>query len=82
MVTAQELGGHSLAELAVMCQRVADDVTVHELTSREASSLKREWATLIARETPPTPEFAEHKKIEAERRKLRKRMAQFLAGAI
>jgi hypothetical protein len=80
MTSMQELERTSPAELATMCQRVADNPGAYlQAASAEASKLKSEWDTL---QTFPNPHYAVQKKIEQQKDRLERRMIEFLAGTL
>jgi len=68
-----------LIRLAVLCQSVADSESIDSCTAREALALRREWALLVARETPPPPSFAKHEEIQKQKSVLKGRMVEFLS---
>jgi hypothetical protein len=76
MPSTQQLERTNPAELATMCQRVADNPGAYlQDTSDEASKLKLEWDTL---QTFPNPNYAVQKKIELQKDHLGRRMVEFL----
>jgi hypothetical protein len=76
MPSVHELERTSSAELAAMCQRVADNPGAYlQEAADEASKLKLEWDTL---QTYPNPNYAVQKKIEQQKDHLGKRMVEFL----
>jgi hypothetical protein len=67
-------------ELAVLCQRVADNPGAYLAeASGEASKLKLEWAKL---QSQPHPHYAVQRKIEQQKDHLRRRMIEFLTGTL
>jgi hypothetical protein len=78
MVIKEELEQVNIIQLAVRCQKVADDSTLDEATAEKAWQLKREWVVLVGRDTPP-PDFKMHQQIQEELAELKKRMADFLS---
>jgi hypothetical protein len=80
MTSMQELERTSPAELAAMCQRVADNPGAYlQPAAAEASKLKLEWNTL---QTFPNPNYAVQKKIEQQKDRVGRRMIEFLAGIL
>jgi hypothetical protein len=80
MPSVHELERTSPAQLAAMCQRVADNPGAYlPAASAEASKLKLEWNTL---QTFPNPHYAVQKKIEQQKDRLERRMIEFLAGIL
>ncbi|MGB7753835.1 MAG: hypothetical protein WCF88_19940 [Candidatus Acidiferrales bacterium] len=76
MPSTQQLERTNPAELATMCQRVADNPGAYlQDASDEASKLKLEWDTL---QTFPNPNYAVQKKIELQKDHLGRRMVEFL----
>lgn len=71
-----------LVELAVLCQRVADNSTVDADTAERAWQLKREWIVLVARETPPPRHVREMDEIQAQKAELKNRMVEFLSTTL
>jgi hypothetical protein len=80
MPSKQELERMPPTELAVLCQRVADNPAAY-LTeaSEEASQLKLEWAKL---QSQPNPNYAVQRKIEQQKDNLRIRMIEFLTSTL
>jgi hypothetical protein len=77
MPSLQELERTSPAQLAVMCQRVADNPGAYlPAASAEAAKLKLEWNTL---QSFPNPNCAAQKKIEQQKDRVGRRMIEFLA---
>jgi len=67
-------------ELAVLCQRVADNPGAYLAeASEEACKLKLEWAKL---QSQPNPNYAIQRKIEQQKDHLRRRMIEFLSGTL
>jgi hypothetical protein len=79
MANRQELEQVNIIQLAVLCQRMADDPTVDELIAHKAQKLKREWVVLVGRDTPPPPDFKMHQQVQKEMAELKERMVQFLS---
>ncbi len=80
MISLHELERTSPAELAAMCQRVADNPGAYlQAAAAEASKLKLEWNTL---QTFPNPNYAVQKKIEQQKDRVGRRMIEFLAGIL
>jgi hypothetical protein len=76
MPSTHQLERTSPAELAAMCQRVADNPGAYlQDAAAEASKLKLEWDAL---QTFPNPNYAVQKKIEQQKDHLAKRMIEFL----
>jgi hypothetical protein len=46
VASKERLERYDLVELVVMCQKLCDDASAHELIAREAARLKREWVVL------------------------------------
>lgn len=77
MPSVHELERTRPAQLATMCQRVADNPGAYlQDAAAEASKLKAEWDAL---QTVPNPNYAVQKKIEQQKDHLAKRMIEFLA---
>jgi hypothetical protein len=81
MANKQDLERLDSAVLAVLCQQVAD-ATKDEDTAEEARQLKREWALLVMRQTPPPPHYKVNEQLKGEEKELVKRMAEFLADVL
>ena len=62
----EELEVVNIINLAVMCQKIADNPSIDKETATSAGKMKWEWAQLVSRETAPS--FAEHEQIQAEKR--------------
>ena len=76
MPSVHELERTTPAELAAMCQRVADNPGAYlQDAAAEASKLKLEWNTL---QTYPNPNYAVQKKIEQQKDRVGRRMIEFL----
>ena len=68
------------SDVAVLCQRVADNPGAYLAeASEEASGLKLEWAKLQAQ---PNPNYAVQRKIEQQKDHLRRRMVEFLTRTL
>lgn len=78
MTSQQELERVNIIQLAVRCQKVADDSTMDEATAEKAWQLKRDWVVLVGRDTPPLADFKTHQRIQEELEALKKRMVEFL----
>lgn len=77
MPTKQDLESKGPTELAVLCQRVAENPSQYPAPiSAEASKLFREWVSL---QTAPDPDYPKQQRIEEQRRNLKGRMVQFLS---
>ncbi|MFZ0883144.1 MAG: hypothetical protein WAN14_07075 [Candidatus Acidiferrales bacterium] len=77
MTSILELERTSPAELAVLCQRVADNPGAYLAdAAHEASGLKLEWDRL---QSPPSLNFSVQRRIEQQKDHLGRRMAKFLA---
>jgi hypothetical protein len=77
MASKQELERKLPTELAVLCQRVADNPGAYlAAAAEEASKLRLEWAKL---QSQPNPNYAVQRKIEQQKDHLRRRMIEFLA---
>lgn len=80
MLSRQELEQKGPIELAIMCQRVADNPSAYTTAvSDQALKLKLEWMSL---QTSPDPDLEKQRAIEAKKEALNKRMAEFLAGIL
>jgi hypothetical protein len=80
MTSILELERAGSAELAVLCQRVADNPGAYLAdTAEEASKLKIEWEKL---QSPPSLNFTVQRKIEQQKDHLGRRMAKFLAAVL
>ncbi len=80
MTSTLELDRTDPAELAVLCQRVADNPGAYLADAAdEASQLKREWEMLQA---PPSLNGAIQRRIELQKDHLGRRMVKFLAGVL
>jgi len=79
MPTKEELERRNLTELAVLCQKVADDPSI---ARQKARQLHEEWVRLIQATTPPLSALKEQQEIEAQMESLKKRMAEFLAATL
>jgi hypothetical protein len=80
MPTKEELAGKSATELAVLCQRVADNPSAYTASiSSNAHKLRMEWLPL---QTGREPDYEKQKTIEAQRAALKNRMVEFLAGIL
>jgi hypothetical protein len=60
----QELVRLCSTELAVLCQRVADDRSIESSTAKKTLQLEREWAVL---QRPPCPTLNEQTELEHQR---------------
>ena len=68
------------SDVAVLCQRVADNPGAYLAeASEEASGLRLEWAKL---QSQPNPNYAVQRKIEQQKDHLRVRMIEFLTGTL
>jgi hypothetical protein len=77
MASKQELERKLPTELAVLCQRVADNPGAYlAAAAEEASKLRLEWAEL---QSQPNPNYAVQRKIEQQKDHVRRRMIEFLA---
>jgi hypothetical protein len=75
-----ELERADQTELAILCQRVADNPGAYlAAAAEEASKLKLEWENL---QSPPNPNYVLQTKIEKKKDHLRRRMVGFLAGIL
>ncbi len=63
MPTKEELERRDLTELAVLCQKVADDPSIARGKARQ---LHEEWVRLIQETTPPLPALREQQEVEAQ----------------
>jgi hypothetical protein len=80
MPSMQELERTSPAQLAAMCQRVADNPGAYlPEAAAQASKLKLEWNAL---QTFPNPNYAVQKRIEQQKDRVARRMVDFLAGIL
>ena len=80
MASMQELERANQTELAVLCQRVADNRGAYLAeAAEEASKLKLEWENL---QSPPNLNYAVQTKIEQKKDHFRRRMGGFLAGIL
>ena len=80
MLTKEELAGKSATELAVLCQRIADNPSDYYTSiANDAKALKLEWVRL---QTSPNPDYEKQKTIEAEKLALKTRMVEFLASTL
>jgi hypothetical protein len=80
MPSMQELERTSPAQLAAMCQRVADNPGAYlPEAAAEASKLKLEWNAL---QTFPNPNYAVQKRIEQQKDRVARRMVEFLTGIL
>jgi hypothetical protein len=79
MASEQELEGLHIVELAVLCQRAADNPSLDDDIRANAVALELEWVQLVRRETPPPPDFKTGQKIEQDKAELRTRMVKLLA---
>jgi hypothetical protein len=80
MTSRQQLASTGPTELAVQCQRVADNPSAYTATiSSNALELKREWTRL---QTKPDPDYEKQKKIDAQKADLKKRMVEFLSAIL
>ncbi|MFZ1975593.1 MAG: hypothetical protein WAU89_22300 [Candidatus Acidiferrales bacterium] len=77
MPSILELERADPAELAILCQRVADNPGAYLAdAAEEASKLKLEWETL---QSPPSLNGTIQRKIELQKDHLGRRMVKFLA---
>jgi hypothetical protein len=77
MPSKQELERMLPAEVAVLCQRVADNPGAYLASAaEEAGRLRLEWAAL---QSQPNPNYALQRKIEQQKDHVRRRMIEFLA---
>jgi hypothetical protein len=80
MPSMQELERTSPAQLAALCQRVADNPGAYlPEAAAEASKLKLEWNSL---QSFPNPNYAVQKKIEQQKDRLGRRMIEFLTNIL
>jgi hypothetical protein len=80
MPSMQELERTSPAQLAAMCQRVADNPGAYlPEAAAQASKLKLEWNAL---QTFPNPNYAVQKRIEQQKDRVARRMVEFLTGIL
>ena len=79
MASEQELESLHIIELAVLCQRAANNPALDNDTRASAAALELEWVQLVRRETPPPPDFEAEQKIEQDKAVLRMRMVKLLA---
>jgi len=77
----EELEQMGIVPLAVLCGELANDSEAEISVAETAGQLKHEWAMLVARQTPPPPDYNEMKNLESEQAALRKRMIDFLSVA-
>ena len=83
MPSKQDLERSNIIALAVLCGQVADDPSRYTKEAADkASELKKEWVLLVSRETPRPPSAKEYEQIQADKRALQKRMAEFLADIL
>jgi hypothetical protein len=76
--TKVELESLTATELAAKCQSVGDDPSRYSAAvADEARQLKSEWDSL---QTSRDPDYTKEKPIEAQRKLLKTRMADFLAS--
>jgi hypothetical protein len=81
MANKQDLERLDSPILAVLCQQVAD-ANKDADTAEKAWQLKREWALLMIRRTPPPPQYKLNEQLKDEKQELVKRMAEFPAGVL
>jgi hypothetical protein len=80
MPSKLELERAGPTELAVLCQRVADNPGAYLVEGvQEASRLKLEWQEL---QLPPNLNYAVQRQIELQKDHLRRRMVKFLAETL
>jgi hypothetical protein len=80
MPSLLELERTSPAELAALCQRVADNPGAYlPDAAAAASKLKLEWNSL---QSFPNPNYAVQKKIEQQKDPLGRRMIEFLTNIL
>jgi hypothetical protein len=80
MPTVEELVRTNPNELAVLCQRVADNRAAYlPAAAEEAAKLKLEWENL---RMPPSLNYALQTRIEQQKDRLRRRMIGFLAAVL
>jgi hypothetical protein len=80
MPSKQELERMHPSDVAVLCQRVADNPGAYLAeASEEASGLRLEWAKL---QSQPNPNYAVQRKIEQQKDHLRRRMVEFLTRTL
>ena len=80
MPSMQELERTPPAQLAAMCQRVADNPGAYLQDASDAAfKLKTEWDTL---QSFPNPNYAVQKKIEQQKDRLGRRMIEFLTNIL
>ena len=80
MTSMLELERAGPAELAVLCQRVADNPGAYLAEAAdEAFKLKMEWEKL---QSPPSLNFSVQRKIEQQKDHLGRRMVKFLAEVL
>jgi hypothetical protein len=80
MPSKRELEKKGPTELVVLCQGVADNPAVYTtIGSEQAFELKLKWVSL---QTGPNRDPKKQKAIEAARKTLNKRMAEFLADIL
>jgi len=75
-MTREELKRFNVVELAVMCQKVADDPDVDEPMRQRALELRQVW-TII--QVPLQPLLKEQKRHEAKLAALKDEMVEFLS---
>jgi hypothetical protein len=80
MTSMLELERTDPSELAVLCQRVADNPGAYLAdASEEASGLKSEWEKL---QSPPSLNVTVQRKIEQQKDQIGRRMVIFLARVL
>jgi hypothetical protein len=80
MRTKPELEAKGPAELAMLCQDVADNPSAYSNSiSSNAHQLIMEWQPL---QTRSDPDYEKQKKIEAQKIALKNRMAEFLSAIL
>jgi len=74
-MTREELERFNLIELAVMCQKIADDTNVDEPTRQRALELRSVWTIL---QVPSQPLLKDQKRHETKLAALKNQMVEFL----
>ena len=80
MPTKRELESKGPVELAMLCQKVADNPSAYSNSiSSNARKLIIEWQPL---QTRSDPDYEKQKKLEAQKMALKNRMAEFLPAIL
>jgi hypothetical protein len=80
MLNKEELQQADVIVLAVLCGKCADDPATEKITAEKARQLKEEWASIVARQTPPPLEYKTMRQFEEDEAALRTRMIEFLSA--